>query len=182
MGTSFPTVISFATPAYKEHMARLRQSLEKFGLPHHLMEVEDAGGWVKNCGRKAQFVFECLYDKGSSVLWLDADAEVMQYPADFRDRNFSFAICDRGKPLGFGSGTVYFAPASLPLVGIWRSLVDKYPEEIDQVLLQRAWWWMKERQCAPYTYWLPPSYLQKIDNPEGAVILHHQASRQLRKK
>lgn len=56
MGAPFPIVISFATPEYEEHTARLVASLERFGLGHHVVRAESRGSWVHNCNLKPEFV------------------------------------------------------------------------------------------------------------------------------
>jgi hypothetical protein len=181
MGTPFPTVISFATEQYAGHLERLVRSLEGFGLPHHVVQQKSRGSWVSNCNLKPAFIAKELVTREAPVLWLDADAEVVQYPALFEGPDFDFAVCNR-PTLGFGSGTLYFGPRALYLAALWQELAIRSPEQWDQRLLQQAWQDLESLGLPPRTYWLPETYLQKIDHPEGAVILQHQASRELKGK
>ena len=181
MGASFPVVISFATPSYHLFRDQLVRSLVRFGLEHQVVLKDDQGSWERNCNQKPAFIFEELVRRNAPVLWLDADAEVVEYPVLFSDPDFDFAVCKRPE-LGFGSGTVYFGPRAIHLAALWQELALRSPQEWDQRLLESASRVLEAANCAPSTFFLPESYLQKIDHPEGAVILQHQASRTMRRQ
>lgn len=174
--SDLPVVVSFATPKYESYMGRLRRSLAALGCDSYTEVREDRGSWERNCNQKPEFIFEQLAARRKPIIWLDADAELMAVPELFRDAQFDFAVCNR-KDLGFGSGTLYFSPRALHLVALWRELALRKPKLWDQRLLESAWHSLVECKLEPTTQWLPISYLTKIDNPEGAVVLHHQASR-----
>lgn len=144
--------------------------------------IEDRGAWELNCNQKPPFIRRMLIEWDRPVLWIDADGEIMQRPSIFETVEADFAVCKRKGKLGFGSGTLYFTPRALLLVSLWCEYAARHPMEWDQRLLQRAWEALQAMQMEPTTEWLPPSYLQKIDNPKGAVILHHQASRRTRRR
>ena len=172
-----PRIITACTPDYRQYATRLARSCQRFGLELDLYPLSDAGSWVANCAQKPEVIFKAMIASDRPVVWLDADAEVMQEPTLLYETSLEFAIHRRTNHLGFGSGTVYFGKAALGLVALWCQLQRRNPEWWDQKALRVAWEELDAHAMAPSTMWLPPEYLQKIDEPEGAVILHHQASR-----
>lgn len=177
-------VVSFYTRhnEYEQHAQRLRESLQKFGIPNDLQGIQESGPWEIICARKARFILECWHASECPVVWLDADATVEQYPALFHQMDADFAV-HKWRGVEFGSGTLYFgkSEATRQLLDQWVLRCDADPVTWDQVHLQSAW--CDVAATVPLrTEWLPRSYLQIFDasEEEPPVIKHWQASRELK--
>ena len=71
-------VITYYTENYKTIVKPLLESLEKFELSYFAKEYANKGTWEENCGIKPFFIQECLEKFDEDLLWIDADAEVVQ--------------------------------------------------------------------------------------------------------
>jgi hypothetical protein len=181
-----PLVISFATRGpYEQHLPRLAVSLEKFGLPAAIEVIEPRpGGWAGNCSYKSAFIRDRLVKYNRPVLWLDADAEVVAPPVLLMGpTQFDFA-CYLHRENQVLSGTLFLKPtgAVLALMERWVHECEQQPTQWDQKMLTKAY---LESSFRPITCWLPPAYCHVYDRrlpPEqSSVILHHQASRALKR-
>jgi len=192
-------IVSYYTPDYAEHADRLRSSLMYPGARFWIEAVEDAGSWVENCSRKAAFVLRALRSTEESILWLDADAEVMReleyinfWPRPL-DRAGDFAIyrnpVKAPKKWMCRSGTVWFnnTPAAHRLCEEWVRLCEEKPKRFDQESLWMAW---ESMEADIRVHWLPITYCQLFDDKPGSPfnpvpdphIVHYQASRETRKR
>lgn len=68
------------TPYEAEINEKLRPSLEKFKLEYDIQGIEDLGSWQKNTGYKCQFIKTMLLKHKKPVVFLDADAVILEYP------------------------------------------------------------------------------------------------------
>ena len=181
-------VVSFYTPDYFGHAKRLTASCKRLGYRYWIEPVESSGSWVKNCSTKSAFILSALISTGKSVLWLDADAEIKR-PLDYiedlqKDTDFAIWHSKRGSPkLRFRSGTVFlnYTPAALDLAMEWTRRCEENEEMWDQECLFRAW---HNRDFEIRTEFLPQTYCQVFDEDGVADphIVHHQASREVKKK
>jgi len=71
-------VITYYTENYKTIVKPLLESLEKFELSYFAKEYANKGTWEENCAIKPFFIQECLEKFDEDLLWIDADAEVVQ--------------------------------------------------------------------------------------------------------
>ena len=76
---------SFHTPDdyYAGAADRLRQSLDRLGIRHHIARVEKAEGeeWLEICRRKIPFLHGvCQDNPGSRVFWIDVDCDIDYLP------------------------------------------------------------------------------------------------------
>ena len=80
-------VISMYTPntPYEEEIKELQKSCEKFKLRYKFYAIENSGDWVKNTQQKANVIKAALQEFAEDVIWLDADAEVLQEPKLFAE-------------------------------------------------------------------------------------------------
>ena len=180
---TMPFIVSFHTPdpIYQAAANRLRASLEKFNLAHEIVSVNPRGNWNINCCYKANFVHAMFraYDP-LDLVWMDADAEVMRYPALFADLD-----CDVSAVVnkhGLLAGLVYFrrGPGVERLLEDWVVLNQQEPNGStpDQTnlarLLEKNDYNLKFQEL-PWEYSYIPGIMGTIEDP---VILQHQASRQ----
>jgi FkbM family methyltransferase len=182
-------VVSFYTEGngYDVHAARLRESLDRVGVPHSIEPVEDAISWERVCAYKPQFVLRKWREFDVPVVWLDADAVVEQSPdlfaavdADFAAHRWTWEVGQEHLGHEMASGTLYFGKTALAekLLERWtfRSAAD--PDTWDQKHLESAWCDISSLYPLR-TAWLPRPYLQINGGLELApsVVRHMQASR-----
>ena len=88
-------VVSYCTEenGYRaEAEARLLPSLRRFDCPHHLYIRPHSGSWRDNLFHKPAVIATALDDfPGQTIVWLDADAEVVEDPVLFRYPDADFA-------------------------------------------------------------------------------------------
>jgi hypothetical protein len=180
---------------YEEEVKKLRESFQKHGLDFDIEGYESRGSWLANCHFIPIFVKKMLlkYPR-DSLVYLDADATVEQFPTLFfdieQDKEVDFAVYHlvRGKTRELLDGTMYFrnSAASHALVDAW---IKKDTEDFSKGV-----WEQKVLESLLPTFpimWgeLPTSYCFIFDNPvqgrelrgEMPVIVHHQASRRMKK-
>jgi hypothetical protein len=174
-------VISFYTPdgVYGEFAKKLRASLERFNLPHHLEELPSAGSWLRNLYMKPQWIFERLMQFQEPVLWLDADCEVMQPPVLFDEPGYDFQIYnlyadptngqvslyDPARLLS-SSGVMYvgFTPAAIDLMRSWAEACKKVTlvqDTRDDQILDKCWTnrrFKGDKKRDLRSRWLPKPY------------------------
>ncbi len=105
-------VCTFYTLDYMESAIRLRKQLSDLGIEYHFQRINrcsrDYADWQRETFYKANFIKQMLNKyPGKDIAWIDADAEVLQYPEIFG--NFPGTLGARifmGRKLL--TGTVYF--------------------------------------------------------------------------
>jgi len=82
-------IVSCYTPSYAAVVQPLQQSLKDLGLSAHLETVCDRGSWLANTWIKPRFLLDVLdgltYLQGESICWVDADARVLKPPKPLED-------------------------------------------------------------------------------------------------
>ena len=178
-----PIIISFYTDdeIYRPAAERLEASLTKFNLAHEITCYPTRGSWNDNCCYKAKFIYGMLREYAPlDLVWMDADAEVMQYPALLGEIKGDIATVVNKHGL---LASVIYLKNSLEvetLINDWVRAVEANPNEFtaDQIHLERL---LKENRHQLTFEQLPPEYsfipgvMGEMENP---VILQHQASRQ----
>lgn len=176
---------------YEEHVKRLIRSMQKFNLCYDVKPIQPLGDWYANMQWKPHFVQDMLakhYPK--SVVYVDADAEFMRYPAlfdeyDERDDAYLAAhILDhtrrRRKTAApeLLSGTLYFknCATTYEIVDKWIEACKAHPKLWDQVALDRVledypFFILPEEYCTIFDY---------MSDVESPVVKHYQASRAVR--
>lgn len=176
-----PLYVGYFTPRYADEAAGLIATLKDFGLFHRIFPVPDRGSWLANVNHKPVFIREMMARyPGQTLVYLDADARVRQYPAlfDQLDCDIGFHRRDGHELL---SGTLYFGPtdAAKNLVDAWVCECRDFPEQWDQISIAAC----VDRSRELRTWDIGPSYVQIFDSMSAAgepVIEHLQASRRLK--
>jgi len=201
---TIPIIISYFTrntPYEKVMNTHLLPSLKKFDLPYDIEAVEDFGNWQKNTSYKAQFVFQKLLQHQRTVVFIDSDATIEQYPSLFTQIPPEFDIACHyqnyilqwrgrtdGKRFDLLSGTLMFRynEKVLSLVRKWIERT-KTSNKWEQIILQKLTEENKDIKIfsLPVTYCTVnthkneiPSYIKK----EEVVIRHWQASRKYKSR
>lgn len=112
---------------YEAEAARLRRSLDKFGLPHELVPIADCGSWVANTHRTAPHILAAMERyPDRPIVQLDADAVLWQYPILFDELSLRCQYDIAGHFLNgseFLNGTLWLAPSPTA-----RKIIAKYAE------------------------------------------------------
>lgn len=176
------TVVSgytVATP-YEHEIQHLLRSLDLHSIDQRIIVAfESKGTWEKNCAHKATILLQAMQQCKTNVVWIDADAVVVQYPTLFDTITNQFAAYfDKGKILK--SGTLFFkySDPNVEMIQHWIDSCQRDPTQWDQRVLQQV-----VNDLHPDTLKLPHSYCKKFDQPTGEspVIMHNQASRRFKK-
>lgn len=130
--TPYTVVVYFSenTP-YEKEAGVLKLTLDVLQISHAIYSFKSQGSWQKNTqfkGRFIQFVLDEFKDK--PVLYLDADALVIQKPVLFDTIDCDIAAVHYNKSSELLSGTVYFAntPNCKMAVNRWVELNTNYPD------------------------------------------------------
>jgi hypothetical protein len=182
-------IVSFATPDYAEHAARMMSSCDQFSYRRWVERIHDKGPWEHICAKKPAFIAKALFSSGEPVLWLDADAVIERPLHEFEQLDADFAIFrdkDYKSPKAhFRSGTVWFnnTDAAISLLAHWAERCEEEPDTWDQQHLYDVWTHWQHKGT---TYWLPETYCKIFDKDKDGItdphIIHYQASRQLKDK
>lgn len=189
----WPTFLSYHTDdaLYSAHAARLRRSLALHGLPHRIESVAAGASWMQATQHKAKFLREMRDVLKGPIVWTDADSTIERAPVLFEGlKGYDIAIHKRaGRELL--SGTIWFADTKRAdaFLDAWLAEILKHPHEWDQGAAQRVI--TKGLVKGLRVLDLPPEYCCIKDGPaamvadcpaDGPVILHHQASREARRR
>jgi len=178
-------------------------SLEKFNLPYHIFKANDYGSWKINSRQRPLFIKEAMkLFPDENIVWIDADARVLQYPELLFRIPSSVCIgvhymqwvdhygrqSDKDK-VEILDGTSYYKNCEkmIPFMDEWiqRSVGA---EQNHRLTLGKM---IEEKIDDDYNIFIiPRSYCYIIDKPDGSkpnviidnpVIAHYQASRMARK-
>jgi hypothetical protein len=175
---------AFYTANYLGRVLRLKDSLNRFGLNHHLKLVPRRLTWEATTRLKAAFVAECLERfPDHDVLYLDADAIIRKPPIFLNTINsdvgllFTPVMRDGKRLLSIAAGTLYVrnTQGGRHFTNIWRMNEPKVaPLGLDEDMVYCAF---NELEGVSFTA-LPRSYSKIFDSPgPDPVIEHFQASR-----
>ena len=163
---------------------------------YSVQPMSSKGSWVLNCGKKATAILVYWRQSHESVLWVDADAEVVGDLSPLNDLVGAFDVCvlrpDRAMrqrwPLVNSSclsGTILFSNARPILVERllmrWAQRVEEKPTDLDQDVLGEVLAEF-ERDHGLRVGQLPPEFVcipDLMPDVPGAIV-HRQASRRMR--
>jgi len=129
-----PIFIGYYTEgtSYEAEAKLLRLSLEAHGLEYHIAATPNLGSWQKNTQYKSQFIAAELERLKRPVVWVDADAIVIQRPELLltMPAGVDVAAVRFATDKHLLSGTVYFSgsPKCMEVVKRWSALNAKYPD------------------------------------------------------
>jgi len=178
------TVISYYTNdwKYKYYAGKLIDDCKRLKIPHIIKEVRGRRNYLDNCKLKPKFIKNCLKDVKSTVVWVDVDGSIIQYPLFFD------SLAERGGEIDFGAkrmkkerdrtwhvGTFLanYTPNAIRFLNQWISLT---PESIsDEEALDKAYNAGKVKGIKFHD--LPKEYfviLKELNHrpPENAIICH----------
>lgn len=185
-----PLYVSFYTQGtgYEREAQGLRESLDNFGLEHHIEPAPDLGGWQANTQYKAVFILAKMRSfPQRTVVWIDADARVRRYP-ELIDRiaeNLSIDVAAHLYRGALNSAVVVFnpTPSAMSVLNLWKDENERNPQTFDQQTLHNV---IKSLAPGIGFYELPPGYCYIFDlsrraYPRETVYIEQlQASRRLK--
>ena len=107
-----PLLISFYTKntIYEKEIADLSASCQALEIESCIEAREDLGSWDKNCCQKPLFILECMEKYNRPLLWVDADAIVMQkITLNYDNTDLALYFNNRSRNEA-RSATIYIAP------------------------------------------------------------------------
>lgn len=162
---------SFHTPDYADHAKRLIASFKAHKLPYVVTSVPAFRNWQAACLYKPSHLLSVRrHHPGRPLVWIDADAAVVQPPELFDALSDDFAAYwHHGAELF--SGTLYFGAteSANQLLHAWQEGCQETPTEIDQRILARV---LGKR--TPRTYGLPAGYCHVAAIMRGEPVIAHQ--------
>ena len=93
---SFVVISGFTVKTqYEEEVKDLMRDLKRFNIPNEIFSYVSRGDWTKNTMVKAELFQEAMKKyPDKDIIWLDADAVIMQKPELFFElENHDFDIC-----------------------------------------------------------------------------------------
>lgn len=189
------TIISYFTrnTFYEKDAEQLRLSCEKAGLDHQIDGIDSFGKWHEHVCYKPHFILQKLNELKRPLLWVDADAEVVQKPPPLPECDLSLRVFDHfpaDHPSYLFAATIYcsYTPQTLALIETWGRLcqegMEKNPglEVSDQVFLKAA---LDQLSGQIRFHPLPAGFAALFDQdslpPDQLYIVQYQASRLYRK-
>ncbi len=181
-----PVIISYFTKGslYEKDAKQLQASCERFGLEYLIEGIEPFGKWHHHTCYKPTYILQKMETLKRPVLWIDADAEIVQKPTLFAglDCDISLRVFDRfppDHPSYAYTATLYLnhTPNTLALVRTWASAGDRAIQEgtftVDQQLVGPL---LANVRLFP----LPIGYAATFEEdvpPAELFIVQYQASR-----
>jgi len=157
---NFPLIISgYTTDSglgdyYKRASLRLSRSCIKFDLPHAIFPWRKQKDWVAGCALKPALILHVLKTFRRPVLWIDADAEIFQYPQIFDTPVFSMAL--HSATGHWLSGTLYLNCQTIEFVEAWHN--NTKSSTPDEISLLHTYNRFEAKKRAPKLKILPSSY------------------------
>ena len=187
------------TPYYKVMYKYLFPSLMRWKLPYHIQGIKNLRNWQQNTHYKATFILECLEKFKQSVVFLDADAQILKYPELFfklekEDYDLSLHYLDwyyfwrgqKGHPKRDAlSGTLYLAynKKVIAFLKDWiaKNKIDTKWEQRNMQEVLKLWKSKLKIYNLPIEYIAIKKRNNKVpDYIKDPVIVHNQVSRELK--
>lgn len=178
-------LVTAYTPGYADLADRLAASARAYGAELIAVPYDSCGDWARNGHVKPGVVMRCMLEarREVPVCWVDADAEIVAKPDGLDSLAGDLAVAALQNGQETLSGTVWFAPtpAALYVLAAWQDACRSSSCIWDQSALAKV---LKGRTPAKVSELRPEfCYIPGTSPPPkkgGPVIVHHQASREVR--
>lgn len=171
---------------YEDFAQVFAKSMDRLGITYYLEAIKDLGGWYKNTGHKPTFLRKMIDKFDCDIVYVDCDAEFLQYPIlfDALDCNVAAHYFDRRNHPNITkeayevlSGTIFLRNCNEVRVVLdkWKEECKKRPMVWDQKSLEKI--------LVGEFYHLPGEYCKIFNLMKDVVdpvIIHYQASRKIR--
>lgn len=176
----YVSMFTSGTP-YEEEIKTLQKSLDKFGLPYEFVGLRNLGNWEKNTQMKSQVIKTVMDKYNKDVVWVDADAEVLEYPELFYTLKCDLAFHYIKEWDEKMTGTMFFKnnTVSREILNKWinHNASNNNPDgkNFQEIMANHV-------DCVIYD--LPTEYIHVRDikylHCDKPVIVHNQASRRFK--
>lgn len=169
-------VVSFYTPTweYPEHAARLTRECDALGLPHHIVELPDAGSYLANTRLKPTFLRDTMAELDRPLLWIDVDGSIFARPDALRyDVDFMGRLMPASRDRKWHVGTLYFN-ATGPAKALLQAWDEAAQRGSDEAAFDVAWQTFTGSHAE-----LPASYFDVLgpsDQPAPDTVICHRLS------
>lgn len=156
-----------------DHITHLARSLTALELDFDITPLDDAAPGPLHGGAKADFILQMWQTHERPILWVDADAMLLEQPRLPAAVDCDFAV-HKWNRWEMSTRALYFgrSAAAEALLRTWRDFSHAYPAVWDGHALDQAWS-LVSSQMALDTVWLPRSYhTMQGDQGTRPVILH----------
>ena len=176
---------------YEAHSQKFIASLKKFDVPYYVEGIENKGDWYKNTCYKPTFLKRMLKKfPGTAVVYVDVDAEFLGYPDLFENWStliyidVGVYVFDRSCYTRSHGGTeVLSGTIFLKNNDTVKRILEKWEKEC--IENPRTWDQRSlEKVLEGHFHTLPGEYckiVDRMDHIKKPIIVHHQASRIVRK-
>ena len=195
-------VVSYYTAdtLYTAKAKTFRDSMERLHIPFYVECIDSRGSWEHNVTYKPEFLLRML-DKfpDTAIVWVDCDAVFHRYPVLFEQLDCPIAVHVWRRPKRRISedvliGSIFLGntqpPSSLAVLTMWDVECKRRMEKQGKASAgynRRVW---DQNALAAVLNRiefdeLPGTYCKifdKMDDVVDPVIVHHQASRQVRRQ
>lgn len=183
-----PLYISFYTPRYAATAAGLIESLDRHRLDYRVVAVPEFESWQVATRYKPELIRETMAVTSRPLIWIDADARVVQYPT-LLDELPADTLAMHTIHGQAAAGLVYFGntPSIKRLVDNWivQAILRPTSEHGDQDCLADALAaWGAYHELPPEYCWIDDGnggdISETLHGKREPVIVQRQASRRLR--
>lgn len=182
-------IVSSFTEKYEPEIKRFLVSLKNTESKYIIYRQPDKGEWLKNCHYVPLSILKTLVDfPNKNVLWVDADAEILEYPAYFNDFNCDVGAHKRMNPDGgfhWNSGTLFYR--NCPRIVSWLThqieSLDNYYAGLKDWYHDTNYMLKNAESLGIHLAPIPAKFSiifdtrQKEEQSIKPVIVHYQASR-----
>lgn len=159
----------------KDHIRPLARSLTALGLDFDI-EVIDATEPGRLLGsEKADFILKMWQKHSRPILWVEADAEMIDLPHLPATLDCDFAV-HKWNRWEMSTRTLYFgrSPAAEAMLQAWHCFASTYPAIWDGYVLDQAWSLISS-QMSLDTVWLPRAYhaMRGDQDPRRRPVVAH---------
>lgn len=166
---------------YEKEIEKLRETLQRFGLYHHIYEFPNQGSWTRNTQEKPKYIFRALEEYKCPVVWIDADAKILKKPDYFNTVSDDIQFYEIKEWKDFLTGTVFFN-YNLRVKEFLTKWI--YNCEIQPYSSQKVFIATIKQASDLIVGDLPVEYVKIFDNQlqecDDPVIVHNQASRKFK--
>jgi len=190
--------ISYATKDEYEKVLNtyLYPSLKKYNLPNLVRLILPFKSWKEATNYKSKFILEVLLQEKRDIVFVDADAEILEYPKLFDVLSPAYDMAlhwldwkiqynkDRSeKELLSGTLMIRYNTKTIYVLNQWIEEIEKNPVLWEQKHLER----IVKKGTTLNIFNLPIAYccIKRKDETypcERPVILHNQVSRYLKRR
>lgn len=129
------------------------------------------GGYLQNCSVKPDYIFKCLSEEKTPVLWIDVDASILKPPEYFvnLDADISAKRMSEKRKRTWHVGTLWFNynQQTLDYVKKWSEIPKDWSDELNFDLLYKS---NPDIKIVD----MPKQYFRRT-NCESTVILHRSS-------